>query len=151
MTSLLAHLQAQGGSTQQFLEILRDEELALSEGRLKDLDAIAARKSVILDRIAEMDHQRELAQQALGFPPGRIGADAAAASADDHTKAAWSTLLAIASEVKALNLRNGAAVYGFLNFTQRAMDYLKGSDLPVYGRDGVRKSVGNTGNRLAAG
>jgi flagella synthesis protein FlgN len=42
-------------------------------------------------------------------------------------------------------------VYGHLDFTQNALDYLQASAQPFYGPDGIRKAAGASGTRLALG
>ena len=63
---------------------------------------------------------------------------------------AWNTLLALAEEAKARNLRNGSLVHNHLDFTQRALNFLQSSVQLFYGPDGARKTAAGR-SRLALG
>jgi flagellar biosynthesis/type III secretory pathway chaperone len=75
----------------------------------------------------------------------------AAAAAGEASQEAWTALLELADRAKAGNRQIGAMVYGHLDFTQNALDYLQASQQPFYGPDGIRKAAGASGTRLALG
>lgn len=145
MDALLGHLLAQGDCLDTFIAALEAEDEALREGRLRDLPALTERKSAALARIAELDHTREREQAALGYPPGRAGAEAAAAS--PRLRDAWTALLARAERARQLNRRVAAKVFTHLDHTARALAVLRADRQPLYGRKGVR-SIG--GSAIAA-
>lgn len=151
MTTLLAQLRAEAGCIEEFLAVLDEEAQAMSDSAFDALNAIAGRKTALLDRMAELDQQRESLQAALGFGPGRAGADAAAAAGGAPTRQAWNELLALAEEARNRNLHNGTLVYAHLDFTQQALHFLQARAQPFYGPDGVRKTQAGAGTRLAAG
>ncbi|MHB1125276.1 MAG: flagella synthesis protein FlgN [Ramlibacter sp.] len=140
MEPLLGHLVAQGDCLDAFIAALEAEDLALRDGRLQDLPALTGRKHALLARIAELDHSREAAQIALGHPPGRAGADAAAAS--QCVQDAWAQLLARAERARDLNRRVAAKVFTHLDHTTQALAVLQADRQPLYGRDGVRSAGG---------
>lgn len=147
---LLGHLIAQGDCLDAFIAALEAEDEALREGRLQDLPGLTAGKNALLARIAELDQAREAAQVALGHPPGRAGADAAAAS--QCLQDAWSALLARAQRARDLNRRVAANVFTHLDHTTQALAILQADRQPLYGRDGVRSDSGSGGgSALAAG
>ncbi|MDN6882600.1 flagellar protein FlgN [Variovorax sp. CAN2819] len=148
---LLAHLRTEAACIEEFLSVLDREAEAMSGGSFTDLAAIAGEKTVLLDRMAELDAQREALQAALGFPPGREGADAAAAAAGPQAQKAWQELLELAGQARGHNLRNGSMVYAHLDFTQQALHFLQASAQLFYGPDGARRTQAASGNRLAAG
>ena len=148
---LLPHLLAEKACVEEFLGVLAQEERAMQEGLFTDLAPLTERKAALLDRMTALDQARESAQVAMGFEPGRAGADAAAASAGAAAQEAWACLLELAERAKAGNRRNGAMVHGHLDFTRNALHYLQAAALPFYGPDGIRKAVGGTGTRLALG
>ncbi|BEP40718.1 flagellar protein FlgN [Variovorax sp. 375MFSha3.1] len=150
-SDLLAHLRTEAACIEEFVSVLDREAEAMSGGSFTDLAAIAAEKTVLLDRMAELDAQREALQAALGFGPGREGADAAAAAAGPQARQAWEELLELAGQARGHNLRNGSMVYAHLDFTQQALHFLQASAQLFYGPDGVRKTQAGSGNRLAAG
>ncbi|MDM0074644.1 flagellar protein FlgN [Variovorax sp. J2P1-59] len=150
MNTMLLYLHAEKSCVEEFLTVLETEEQAMSNGRFGELASISEQKIQLLDRIAELDRQRETAQAALGFEPGAAGADAAAAAGGEATRQAWTALLELAERARALNLRNGSIVYTHLDFTQKALHFLQSSVQLFYGPDGVRKTSSN-GTRLAMG
>jgi flagella synthesis protein FlgN len=149
--TLLTHLRTETACIEEFLSVLDREAQAMSDGAFTDLAAIAGQKIVLLDRMAELDTQREAQQAALGFEPGRAGADAAAAAGGPDEAQAWAALLELAGQARGHNLRNGSMVYAHLDFTQQALHFLQASAQLFYGPDGVRKTQAGSGNRLAAG
>lgn len=146
MEPLLGHLVAQGKCLDAFIAALEAEDQALLEGRLRDLPALTGRKNALLAGIAELDRAREAAQVALGHPPGRAGADAAAAS--QCVQDAWTALLARAERARDLNRRVAAKVFTHLDHTTQALAVLQADRQPLYGRDGAR-SVGGGASRSA--
>jgi len=150
MNAMLLYLHAEKSCVEEFLSVLDREEQAMKEGRFAEIDGLTDQKMSLLDRMAELDRQRETAQAALGFAPGRIGADAAAAAGGEQTQRAWTELLALAEEASSRNLRNGSIVHTHLDFTRKALHFLQSSVQLFYGPDGSRKTAGG-GNRLALG
>jgi flagella synthesis protein FlgN len=149
--TLLTHLRTESACIEEFLSVLDREAQAMADGAFTDLATIAGQKTVLLDRMAELDTQREAMQAALGFEPGRVGADAAAAAGGPDVAQAWAALLELAGQARGHNLRNGSMVYAHLDFTQQALHFLQASAQLFYGPDGVRKTQAGSGNRLAAG
>jgi flagella synthesis protein FlgN len=150
MNTMLLYLHAEKSCVEEFLAVLDQEEQAMANARFNELSGMTEQKIALLDRMATLDRQREAAQVALGFEPGPAGADAAAAAAGEATREAWTTLLALAEDAKARNLRNGSMVHTHLDFTQRALHFLQSSVQLFYGPDGIRKTAGGR-NRLALG
>jgi len=148
---LLPHLLAEKSCVEEFIDLLAQEEQAMQDGLFADLAPLTARKAGLLDRMTALDRARESAQVAMGFEPGRAGADAAATAAGAAAHEAWAALLQLAESAKAGNRRNGAMVHGHLDYTRDALHYLQAGALPFYGPDGIRKAVGGTGTRLALG
>jgi flagella synthesis protein FlgN len=148
---LLPHLLAEKSCVEEFLHVLDLEAQAMKNSLFADLGPLTESKAALLDRMAALDQARESAQAALGFEPGRAGADEAAAAAGAASQEAWAALLQLAERAKAGNLQVGSMVYGHLDFTQNALDYLQASQQPFYGPDGIRKAAGASGTRLALG
>lgn len=143
MDALLGHLLAQGDCLDTFIAALEAEDEALREGRLRDLPALTERKNAALARIAELDRAREQEQAALGYPPGRAGADAAAAS--PRLQDAWTALLARTERARQLNRGVAAKVFTHLDHTAQALAVLRADRQPLYGRKGVRSIGGSAG------
>lgn len=149
--ALLAQLRTEAACIEEFLAVLDREAKAMSASVFDDLAAIAAEKTRLLDRMAELDREREALQAALGHEPGRAGADAAAAAGGAEVQQAWAELLVLAVQARSHNMRNGSMVYAHLDFTQQALHFLQASAQLFYGPDGVRKTQSGGGTRLAAG
>ncbi len=137
---LLGHLLAQSDCLDTFIAALEQEDQALGEGRLQDLPALTGRKNALLARLAELDRAREEAQLALGQPPGRAGADAAAAS--QSLQDVWAALLGRAERARELNRRVAAKVVTHLSHTAQALAVLQADRQPLYGRNGVHRTGG---------
>ena len=151
MNTMLLYLHAEKTCMEEFLAILSQEEQAMTNRRFTEIDQIREEKIQLLERLAELDRQREAAQAALGFEPGRAGADAAAAAGGETTRQAWAELLELAEQARVHNLRNGSIVYMHLDFTQKALHFLQSSVQLFYGPDGIRKTAAGAGTRLALG
>lgn len=151
MSTLRVHLLAEKSCVEAFLSLLDQEEQAMTNGLFAELGFITEQKSSLLDRMTRLDQQRESAQVARGFEPGRVGADAAAAADGVACQQVWASLLALAEKARDSNRRNGTMVYTHLDFTQNAINFLQASAQPFYGPDGVRKTTTGTGTRLASG
>ncbi|WP_198088772.1 flagella synthesis protein FlgN [Variovorax sp. E3] len=149
--ALLAQLRTEAACIEEFLAVLDREAKAMSAGVFNDLAAIAGEKTRLLDRMAELDREREAMQAALGYEPGRAGADAAAAAGGPEVGQAWAELLVLAVQARSHNMRNGSLVYAHLDFTQQALHFLQASAQLFYGPDGVRKTQSGSGTRLALG
>ncbi|HYP72262.1 MAG TPA: flagellar protein FlgN [Variovorax sp.] len=151
MSVFLKQLRAESAAIEQFIAVLGQEEQAMVGGRFSELPAITSRKAELQERMAEVDRQREALQHALGFPAGRAGADAAAASQGPEVQAAWAHLLALAGQAQAGNRHNASIVFTHLDFTQNALRFLRASGQLFYGPDGARRAAAGSGNRLALG
>ncbi|MBN8757257.1 MULTISPECIES: flagella synthesis protein FlgN [Variovorax] len=149
--ALLARLRTEAACIGEFLAVLDREAKAMSAGVFTDLAAIASEKTRLLDRMAELDREREAMQTAMGYEPGRAGADAAAAGGGPELQQAWAELLVLAVQARSHNLRNGSMVYAHLDFTQQALHFLQASAQLFYGPDGIRKTQSGSGSRLAVG
>lgn len=149
--ALLPHLLAEKSCVEEFLGLLAQEAQAMQEGLFADLGPLTERKAGLLDRMTALDRARESAQVAMGFEPGRAGADAAATVAGPAAQETWAALLQLAERAQTDNRRNGTMVHGQLDFTRNALHYLQATALPFYGPDGIRRAVGGTGTRLALG
>ena len=133
-----------------FLELLGQEAQAMADGDFAELPGLAERKARMAEQIAHIGSRRDAQQEALGYGPGRSGADAAAAAGDAALKTTWRELLARAAQARDLNHRNGVMVHTHLDFTRQTLNFLKAGGQTLYGPDGTHQSGGN-GNRLAVG
>jgi len=151
MNSLLVGLEAEKACLEKLISLLAQEQHAIGESRFDDLQAITQEKAGLLDRVAELDRQRETLLLAAGFSTDVAGANAAAAAAGPATCQAWADLLVLAERARTDNLRNGAIVWTHLDFTQRALNFLQSSVQHFYGPDGIRTTAAGGGTRLALG
>lgn len=150
MSALLDHVLAESACLQALLASLDQEDQAMAQCRFAQLPSLTEQKSRLLERVAQLDQDREAAQLALGYPAGRCGADAAAAN-DPALRQGWTSMLALAGRARDLNRQVGEKVFTHLEFTQKAISFLKAGDRPVYGPDGIQKTPSGGGSRLALG
>ena len=147
----LAHLSREYAATGEFIELLDLEAQAMTGGDFGALPELAQRKSELADQIAALNSQREKEQLAMGYPAGRAGAQACAASGGPALEKAWSALLACAALAREHNHRNGVMIHTHLDFTRQSISFLQARGQPLYGADGSHHAGTASGNRFAVG
>jgi len=148
---LLAHLSQEYAATGEFIALLELEAQAMTDGDFGALPALAQRKSQLADQIAELNGQRDKEQLAMGYPAGRVGAQACAASGVPALEQAWSDMLALAALAREHSHRNGVMIHTHLDFTRQSISFLQARGQPLYGADGSHHAGTASGNRLAVG
>lgn len=135
-----------------FVDLLDREADAMRTGDFAKLQELATQKSAAADQIALLERERETEQLALGFPAGRLGAEAACAtSGDAELGKTWHSLLARATLAQQHNQRNGLIVHTQLEFTQQTIRFLQHRDKPLYGPDGSASTGAASGKSLGHG
>ncbi len=150
MSALLRHVLAETGSLHRFLAVLDEEDELLAASRFNELAPLAGRKQQLLAELAALDAAREAAQLGAGWPAGRAGAEAAAAT-DGALAPAWSQLLVLSARARERNRQLAGKVYAHMEFTAQALAFLRAREAPLYGPDGGRTAQGAGRLRLGAG
>ena len=149
LAELAAALGAERDAFVKFLELLRNEEAALAEGRIDDLPAIAQAKTetfIALSRLAEC---RDALLARLGVGGEAKAVDAwlernASQPEAEGARTAWRQLLEAARQAKSLNEANGAMIEVKMQHNQQALAVLRAAarQMTLYGPDGQHLAVG---------
>lgn len=140
MSDLLRTLEAEAESVQRFVELLKDEQLALEKGQTDDLVTLAERKSDVAAELAALAKQRDLALAAVGLKADRSGIETwlERKPQESPARSAWSRVLALASEASELNRVNGELIRIRMQSNAQLLTAMQGASrtLHLYGPDG---------------
>lgn len=140
MVDLLRTLEAEAEAVQRFVELLKDEQLALEKGQIDDLITFSERKSDVAAELATLAKQRNLALAAVGMKADRSGIETwlEREPADRGARSAWSRVLALASEASELNRVNGELIRIRMQNNAQLLAAMQGASrtLHLYGPDG---------------
>lgn len=146
-TDLLKTLATEAGLVQQFVELLRREQTILTNGDTGVLPEVVQDKDRLAEELGRLGSLRNESLTAQGFTPDRAGMEKWCDAYPDKAKAGelWASLLASATEARALNQQNGELIRMRMQFTGKALEILQGRDkaLELYGPDGLSSSHGN--------
>ena len=123
----------------QFVDLLRREQISLSQGAAEDLPEFAEQKNGLVIQLNQLSARRAAFLQARAFSPDRAGIDAWFAQAQDlNATNAWQKVLALAADARELNRVNGELIQIRMQFTAKALEALSGAknSLELYGPDG---------------
>lgn len=138
----------------QFVDLLKEEQAALIDGKADNLPDITERKAALATRLTEGAKQREATQSHLGLAPGRTGMEAWLKSepSGSASRRHWIELLPLAAEAKTLNELNGKLIGTRLQYNQQALAALMGATelAMTYGPDGHTQVSGGSRSRGSA-
>ncbi|MGU7769813.1 flagella synthesis protein FlgN [Burkholderia sp. MR1-5-21] len=135
---LLATVNDEHATVEAFASLLAYEEKALTTPEpLAMLPVIIEKKSVLLDRLAQLERARDTQLSALGFPGGKKGMDQAA-ERDARLAGRWHLLQQSAERARQANATNGMLIRIRMDYNERALAVLRSAPAPsgVYGPDG---------------
>lgn len=135
--SLKQHLAVQQQRLQQLIQLLTEEQAALSQAQVdgKQLANIAADKEKLFTQLESFEVQRQQVQNKLGYSVGMAGAELAAL--DAHCLPLWHALLESAQRVAQLNQLNGELIKQRIEYNQRMLNFLhEAAGQSLYGPDG---------------
>jgi flagella synthesis protein FlgN len=122
--SLLNCLKEETIVVGEFKTALEIETRALTDrGALHELEAVSETKNRLINRLAELDAQRDTLFKRLGLPAGWEEATQAMNDKPELAQA-WSQLQQISRVAQELNKRNGVLLEVHLRHTQRSLDAL---------------------------
>jgi flagellar biosynthesis protein FlgN len=136
--ALLATVTEEVAAVQAFEILLVDEEKALIAAQpLPALPEIIENKTALTERIAALEKTRDAQLNALGFPGGFIGMEAAAAE-DEAIAEQWALLTAAARRAKQGNNNNGVLIRTRMEYNRKTLAALQvaPSKAGFYGPDG---------------
>lgn len=141
--SLARHLEVQIRALTGFVELLEEEQAALSSSTIDGnvIQQIAVKKQDMLGRLESLESQRAKGQMMLGYPEGMTGA--AKAAMDAKCNIIWDQIINMAFRAKQLNEINGSLVKIRLEQTQKLVNFLhNAAGGPLYGPDGKSRTKG---------
>lgn len=149
-SAFLQTLLSEAEAVQQFVDLLKLEQSALSTGNTDDLPSYTDKKMVLaanLNRLA-VERNAFLATQGLGANLVGIGAWFANHPKEHQANNTWSSVLALAREARELNRLNGELIQIRMQYNAKALEALKGGNhtLNLYGPDG--QSTTSNQNRI---
>lgn len=140
MTDLLRILEAEADAVSRFVELLRLEQIALSNGDTDNLVDLTQDKSAVTSELAALADRRNSALVGIGLKSDRAGIEAwfERVPPDARTRDAWSTTMALAGEARELNRLNGELIQIRLQHNAQALEAMQGASrtLHLYGPDG---------------
>lgn len=146
-------ISAELGVLRQFVDVLRREQAALTDGVTDSLMALAEEKVRFAEQLAAMNHDRDLRLHAAGFGRGRDAMQAWRTSSDLSIKVQndLATVIELAKEARRLNDLNGKLVADRMQHNQQALNVLLSAakQSALYGPDGQTR-VGPSGRTLGS-
>lgn len=145
--STLKHLLIEEAARlRDFLVLLEKEQQALADGDVERLMPIAAEKTELFGRLAQLGESRGRALAAEGLAADRQGMESWLGRHPDQAgaKQDWLALLAMAEKARALNQTNGKLIATRLAHNQQALATLMNAanQASLYGPDGQARPVG---------
>ena len=137
---LLETLNGEIQAVSDFVELLKKEQSALTQGSTDELPALAEQKNQLAERLAGLASRRNAILTKQGFAADRPGMDDWCRTHPDQAGVgdAWRLVLKHAAEAKTLNHLNGDLIALRMQHNARALEALRGDQhsLSLYGPDG---------------
>jgi flagella synthesis protein FlgN len=153
VTSPIATLHEEQQVMQQLRDVLEQEQRYLMKAVIDKLEDLAAQKSALVTRMAQLSSERHGALAAAGFPAREEGMESwLAVSTEADAADLWRAVLKLTREAKELNRLNGMLINKQMAYTQGALNALR--PMPqsgqIYGRSG-QTSAGGASRRFVVG
>ena len=143
----LASLLAEEVRTvEEFVAVLKQEEVALVTADLEPLLILAGRKGEFTAKLNALVERREAILKSGGLPPGREGMSRIAATdKSGQSGKLWTQLLSLATQARDQNEINGKLIALHFQHNQRALNTLMEAAgiAMTYGADGQQRSGGS--------
>lgn len=151
---LLDALEAERQLTSRFVELLRREQQALSNGTADELEQLTPRKARMAEELSQHVNIRRAQLLGMGLTADVPGMRAWAARHPEASKATaiWESLHALAGQARALNVTNGMLLEMRLQHCGRSLAALNEAcgRAPLYGRHGHTLTEASSGTLLRA-
>lgn len=152
-TGIAELISAELGILREFVEVLRREQAALTDGATDSLMDLAEEKIRHAEHIANLHRDRDALLRSAGLKGGREGIQALgdAGSLPVSAQNELVTLLELAKEARSLNELNGKLVNDRLQHNQKALNALTSAaqQSTIYGPDG-HTQIGAGGRTLGS-
>jgi flagella synthesis protein FlgN len=147
MNDFLRTVEAEASTVSRFVDLLKNEQKMLTNGDVDGLAPIIQQKNTVANELTLLAKQRNTSLATQGLGPDRNGIEAWCATHPASTKvgAAWSRVLALATEARELNRVNGELIKIRMQHNTQALESLLGASqsLSLYGPDGQAASSGS--------
>lgn len=123
--TLLSRLKLELAAWQSLVEVMHDEEQALTDGDTERLAQISTAKLTLLQSVSDFTQIRHAGLQAAGLPFDHAGMTAwlGQVGQPEHREQ-WQQMRALETTARALNQRIGALIELRLNSTRQALNVL---------------------------
>jgi len=134
-------LEAEKTALENFIEVLKREEIALIYGKIEQIDSLTSTKSYLAEELMQIDHKRNQYIQSQGITlewaninrwlqekySGRL-----------EVQILWSEMLALANIAQIINYSNGLMISNRLQHIERAYAALHcaAGNISLYGSKG---------------
>lgn len=134
-------LEAEKTALENFIEVLKREEIALIHGKIEQIDSLTSTKSYLAEELMQIDHKRNQYIQSQGITlewaninrwlqekySGRL-----------EVQILWSEMLALANIAQIINYSNGLMISNRLQHIERAYAALHcaAGNISLYGSKG---------------
>ncbi len=147
LTAMAGLLDEEGRLYGRLLDLARQKQRALVDGRLGDLEAVLEEEQRVLHTVAGLEEERyalqcDLAKQ-FGCAPGEMTvsrlAEAAGGPHGARLRERQQALVALIHDLSAVNQCNTELIQQSLAYVNFAIDTLAGGAAPTYGEAGQRR------------
>jgi flagellar biosynthesis/type III secretory pathway chaperone len=130
---------------------LQQERECLISADIAALEALAARKTALVNEMNALAAARAAQLAHAGFAASADGMDAWLQAQPEAMRAEWRELLTLAAAGQELNRVNGLLIHGHIGRNQAALQVLRGGAQPaMYGKDG-QQALNARGRSFVAG
>lgn len=140
-------ITAEAEAVEQFVDLLKLEQVTLSNGNSDELPALAEQKSKLATHLNSLARQRNTSLAAQGLDADRKGVESWCVKYPDKKTArmTWTKILSLAGEARELNRLNGELIQMRMQYNAKALEALQGvrNSLDLYGPDGQSTPAGN--------
>ena len=145
--TLVPMLMEERTGVRAFVELLQNEQRALSIGEIDKLSAFAEEKGALVAHLNRLAEQRNDALAQRGFSSDRAGIETCCAQlpAESGAEKLWAEIIESVAEARDLNRLNGELIQMRMQYTNKALDILlqKDTSLDLYGPDGQSAASGS--------
>ncbi|MCB1936745.1 MAG: flagellar protein FlgN [Nitrosomonas sp.] len=140
LEEITAIIENEKNATQSFLEILKKEEEALTQGQVNELDKLVSEKTKLFNQIEAISGRRLQYLLVQGYPSNREGMQRWLIDHSDcvETQKLWHQLIDLAKQVQQINAINGKVIAIQLQYNQRSYLALQSAagNISLYGPKG---------------
>lgn len=139
----VANLQLEQDAIKTFIGILEKEQNALVQGNIEKLDYLAAQKTQIIKKLADLGNKRDQYLATQGRSLDTACTNNLLSSEDTLISTIWTELLQLAKTAKQLNQTNGTIISTRLQQSQQALAALKSAagNVSLYGPKGQTMAI----------